>query len=80
MLELNLEKEWKILNHEMAENKPAIEGSYPDHVVRNRELLLLAQCLLSDYDWSDIEEQKTSLAKVYKLTMELYFDNLRSHN
>lgn len=46
---LNIEGEWEELKFEMKENKPK-EIPEPKFIVKRRELLLIAECLLSDYE------------------------------
>lgn len=72
MIQLNIEEEWKILNYEMFENKPK-EEPFPEEVVKKRELLLLAQCVLADYQVAKSEREKAFWGKIYSLTIKSYF-------
>ncbi len=72
MMQLNPEKEWKILNYEMFENKPD-KAPFPKFVVKRREFLLYAQCLLSDYEVADSKEEKEIFGAAYMEIMGWYF-------
>ena len=73
MKKLNPKREWKILDFEVFHNKPA-GGPFPKDIVKRRELLLLAQCLLSDYEFTKSDKEKAFFGELYQKTMELYFN------
>lgn len=66
-------REWKVLKFELFENKPKTDKPYPPDVVKRRELLLLAQCLLADYQFTKSRKYKSFFGKLYRKTMETYF-------
>jgi hypothetical protein len=71
-MSLDPKQEWKILKYELFENKPAI-APYPPSVVSKRQLLLISQCLLADYEYEKVPKKKEFFGAIYKLTMETYF-------
>jgi len=73
MKQLIPEQEWEILNFELFEKKPP-NRSFPEDVVRRRELLLMAQCLLSDFAVAKSRKEKEFFGKLYQKVMELYFN------
>ena len=73
MIELNVKKEWEVLKYELFENKPN-EIPFPERIVRKRELLLLAQNLLTDYEFTKTECERFIYGFVYKETMKEYFE------
>jgi len=66
------EQEWKVLDFELFENKPAT-APFPENIVRRRELLLMAQCLLSNFEFSKLRNDKEFWGELYQKIMELYF-------
>ena len=70
MQKQEIQKEWKKLILESTQNKPNIKGAYPPSVVRNRELLLLGQCLLGDIQAGINVEANV---KIYHIIMKHYF-------
>jgi hypothetical protein len=70
---LNVKQEWKILNFEVFENRPKTDKPYPPKVVQRRELLLLTQCYLTDYQVAKIKKYKEFFGKVYRIVMNAYF-------
>ena len=72
MKQLIPEREWEILNFELFENKPSNEP-FPENIVRRRELLLMAQCLLSDFEFAKSREDKEFFGELYQKIMQLYF-------
>jgi len=73
MKKLDLKKEWSILNFELFKNKSK-KALYPKKIVEKRKLLLLAQCLLSDYGSTKSKIQKNIFGTAYKSLMQLYFN------
>lgn len=67
------EYEWKILKYELFDNKPDTVP-FPRNITKRRELLLIAQCLLSDYECAKTSKAKRFFSKLYKTTMNLYFN------
>ncbi|MBL7198249.1 MAG: hypothetical protein ISS47_09145 [Candidatus Omnitrophica bacterium] len=67
------EQEWEILNSEVFENKPLVEP-FPEDIVKRRELLLFAQCLLSDYQFAKSKKYRKFFGELYRKTMETYFN------
>ncbi len=49
MKKINVIKQWDVIKRELFINKPK-KTPYLKNVVRKRELLLFAQCFLSDYE------------------------------
>ncbi len=66
------EREWKILNFELFENKPP-NKPFPENIVRRRELLLMAQCLLSDFEFAKSRKDKQFFGELYQKVMDLHF-------
>jgi len=73
LININPDREWEIIKFETHYNKPAINGHYPDGIVRRRELLLFAQCFLADYQTTKSSKYKNFFTELYRLTMETYF-------
>ncbi|MEK6984747.1 MAG: hypothetical protein AABX33_09315 [Nanoarchaeota archaeon] len=65
-----MENEWERLIFESTKNKPHIQGVYPDAIVENRELLLLAQC---EFGKIEVGIDTKFHTKIYKLIMKHYF-------
>lgn len=65
-----IQNEWKMLIFESTQNKSEIEGVYPSSIVRNRELLLLAQV-----EFGKIETGKNIKfhTKLYQTIIKHYF-------
>jgi hypothetical protein len=72
MKQLIPKREWKILNFELFENKP-LNGPFPEDVVKRSELLLIAQCVLSDFELAKSRKDKEFFGELYQKIMELYF-------
>jgi len=70
---LNPEREWKNIKHQLFYNKPNV-APFSETVTRRRELLLIAQCLLSDYESAKNHFDKEFTGKLYKITMNLYYN------
>lgn len=70
MKKQEIQKEWKKLISESTQNKPNIEGVYPLSIVRNRELLLLAQLELVKIEAGKNIKFHT---EIYKIIMKHYF-------
>lgn len=66
------EYEWKTLNYELFDNKPDT-SPFPQNITKRRELLLVAQSLLSSYEHAKAPKLKVFFSKLYKATMNLYF-------
>lgn len=73
MKSINLSQEWEIMKFETHYNKPQIDGSYPKDVVCRRELLLLAQCVLANYQSAKSKKYRNFFGELYLLTMDTYF-------
>ena len=73
MIQLDTKREWEILHFEMFENKPPIKGSYPENIVKRRECLLLAQCMLSEFEFAESKINKAHFGAIYLKVMESYF-------
>lgn len=73
MYKIMPKREWKILNSEVFENKP-LAGPFPEHIARRRELLLFAQCSLSDYQFAKSKKCRKFFGGLYRKTMETYFN------
>lgn len=72
-MNLNPEYEWKILNYELFDNKPDT-APFPRSVTKRRELLLVAQSLLSSYECAKTSKLKVFFGKLYKITINSYFN------
>ena len=70
MKKQEIQKEWKKLISESTQNKPNIEGVYPPNIVRNRELLLLAQLELGKIE---VGKNIKFHTEIYKIIMNHYF-------
>lgn len=70
MKQQEIQNEWRILIYESTQNKPNIEGVYPCNIVRNRELLLLAQAELGKIEY---EKNIKFHAEIYQKIMKYYF-------
>jgi len=70
---INPSREWKIIKFETHYNKPQIDGPYPENIIRKRELLLLAQCFLADYQSAKSRKYKNFFGELYRVTMNKYF-------
>ena len=70
MKKQEIQKEWNKLILESTQNKPNIEGIYPPSIVRNRELLLLAQLELGKIEAGKNIKFHT---EIYKIIMNHYF-------
>lgn len=66
-------REWGIIKFETHYNKPPIDGHYPDGIVRRRELLLFAQCFLTDYQSAKLNKYKNFFCELYRVAMKTYF-------
>ncbi|MBN2014392.1 MAG: hypothetical protein JW778_04365 [Candidatus Altiarchaeota archaeon] len=73
MTNLILEREWKTIDYELFENKPD-SAPFSEDIIKRRELLLIAQCLLSDYRAAKILKDKETIGGLYRATMDLYSD------
>ena len=69
---LNADKKWKRIKHELDKGR-TIPLPMPEKVVRRRELLLLAQCELADYQFEKLRTKKSFFEALYRKTMEIYF-------
>lgn len=69
---INPPREWEILKYELFENKPSITP-YPEDIVRRRELLLLAECFLADYQSAKSKKDRNFFGELYRITMDTYF-------
>jgi len=69
---LDLDHEWEVVLRE-THNKPDIDGPYPPEVVKRREIILLAQSLLADYQTTTDPLRQTALAYAYQTFMKFYF-------
>ncbi len=67
------EREWGIIKFETHYNKPPIDGSYPENIVKRRTLLLFAQCFLADYQTAETRKYKDFFRELYQVTMNTYF-------
>ena len=70
---LNPNQEWEIIKFETHYNKPKIDRPYPENIVRKRELLLLAQLYLADYQSTKSRKYKNLFRELYRLIMDKYF-------
>ena len=70
MKKQEIQDEWKRLIYESTQNKPNVEGCYPPNIVRNRELLILAQCELGKIESGKNINFHT---KIYQTIMKHYF-------
>jgi len=70
MKQQEIQKEWKKLISENIQNKPNIEGVYPLGIVRNRELLLLAQQELGKIE---VGKNIKFHTEIYRIIMKHYF-------
>lgn len=71
---INPNREWEIMKFEVHYNKPKIDGPYPQDIVERRELLLLAQYVLADYQTAKSKIDKDFFRELYRLTMDTYND------
>lgn len=67
-------REWEIVKFETLHNKPNIDGPYPEHIVNRRILLLFAQRFLADYQTAKTGKYKSFYGKLYRTTMNAYFN------
>ena len=72
MKRINVKKQWEVIKRELFINKPK-KIPYLKNIVRKRELLLFAQCFLSDYETAINNEDKLKSELAYIKTMEAYF-------
>ncbi len=77
MKQQEIQDEWKRLIYESTQNKLDIEGVYPPSVVRNRELLLLAQAELGKIEYG---KNIKFHAKIYQSIMKYYFQQKKYLN
>jgi hypothetical protein len=70
---LNAKREWKILNFEVFENRPKTNKPYPAGIVKRRELLLLAQRYLAEYEFTKSQKYKSFFGELHRITMGTYF-------
>lgn len=64
-------KAWEQVKKETIKNKPK-ETPYPPYIVKARELLLIAQSLLSKYESEKSTEVRDVLAISFEKTMKQY--------
>lgn len=69
MKKQEIQKEWDKLISESTQNKPNIEGVYPLSIVRNRELLLVAQVELGKIESGESVKFHT---EIYQSIMKHY--------
>jgi hypothetical protein len=69
---LNIKQAWEILNFEVFENGPQTNKPYPAAIVKRRELLLLAQCYLAEYEFTKSKRYKSFFGELYRITMKTY--------
>lgn len=74
-----LKMEWNILNNEMFTNKPKREP-FSEKVIKRRELLLLAQHLLSDIEYGKSSKFRRFKSELYQRTMKIYFSWYKKHD
>ena len=75
MKKRQIEEEYKKINYEMFNNRPAITP-YPPNVVKRRELLLYAQVHLAEISWAKkCKESETEKlhTETYNLVMSKYY-------
>lgn len=72
-MNLNPEYEWKTLKYELFDNKPDT-APFSRNITKRRELLLIAQSLLCSYEHAKTPKLKGFFSKLYKATMNLYFN------
>lgn len=68
---INIKQEWEILKTEIIENKPK-RTPFSKNVVRRRELLLFAQCILAKFEISESRDDKELFRELYQKTMRIY--------
>jgi hypothetical protein len=67
----DLARAWEEVKHETLINKPHVTP-YAEKVVKARELLLLAQALLSDYETQLSSTKRNELINEFEETMQEY--------
>ena len=72
LLSENFDKEWKIIKKELGKGK-TLPSPMPVRLIRKRELLLIAQCLLAHYEYEKSTEKKLFLSELYRRTLATYY-------
>jgi hypothetical protein len=71
MKPFDLARAWEEVKHETLVNRPHF-SSYPENVIKARELLLLAQALLGAYETQLSSAKRQELINEFEETMEQY--------
>lgn len=71
MKSFDLTKAWERVKYETLVNKPQL-SPYAENVVKARELLLLAQTLLSNYEAQVLPEKREALINEFEEVMTSY--------
>jgi hypothetical protein len=71
MKSFDLTKAWEEVNYETLVNKPRF-SPYAENVVKAKELLLLAQTLLSSYETQSLVEKREALVREFEEVMTCY--------
>jgi len=69
-------QEWKKLKFELFENRPKIDGPYPQNIVKRREFLLFAQVHLNNILDAKLKKDiwnERFETEMYNKTMEIYY-------
>ncbi len=75
MKSFDLTRAWEEVTYETLVNKPQLTP-YPENVVRARELLLLAQTLLSAYETQSSSSRRNELIEEFQATMQQYREEI----
>jgi hypothetical protein len=75
MKTFDLVRAWEEVKRETLVNKPHF-SPYFESVVKARELLLLAQTLLSDYETQTSDIKRAELVKEFEATMQQYREEM----
>jgi hypothetical protein len=75
MKPFDLASAWEEVKNETLVNKPRVTP-YSENVVKARELLLLAQALLSDYEAQLSLSKRNELVKEFQETMQQYREEM----
>jgi len=69
-------QEWKKLKFELFENRPKIDGPYPQNIVKQREFLLFAQVHLNNILDAKLKKDiwnERFETEMYNKVMEIYY-------
>jgi hypothetical protein len=67
----DLAKAWDYVRHEVFQNKPA-KAPYPQSIVKAREILLMMEVLLVEYESETSMQKKKMLADAFEYSVKQY--------